>query len=269
MFVTKKGNLEVYTFPHLEATGLVVHGFTTRTGGVSDGPYRGLNTAFHVGDIDFHVQTNRALACNALGINPDHLVAGNQIHGDIVMIVGEQDKGRGALSEKDSLPDTDALVTGSAGVPLSSYYADCVPIFFLDPVNKVIALAHAGWKGTVLKIGQKTVERMAVVFGTDPRDCLAGVGPSIGPCCYEVDEQVAGQFRDSFSEFLDLAESLSPGKWKLNLWEANRRVLLAAGLKSENILTARICTSCNSDLFFSYRAHNGKTGRMAALIMLR
>ncbi len=152
---------------------------------------------------------------------------------------------------------------------MASFYADCVPIFLLDPVNKVVALAHAGWKGTALRIGRKTVEEMAATFGTDPRDCLAGVGPSIGPCCYEVDEKVISHFWDGISVPSDLAGAVSPGKWKLNLWEANRRVLLAAGLKDENILSACICTSCHSDMFFSYRAHKGKTGRMMAIIMLK
>ena len=269
MPATRKSALEVYTFPHLNDAGLVAHGFTTRAGGVSKGSCQSLNTAFHVGDRESHVKTNRALACQALGIDPGLLVAGNQVHGDIVRVVGETDKGRGAFSEKDALPGTDALVTAAAGVPLASFYADCVPIFLLDPLNRVVALAHAGWKGTALRIGRKTVEKMTAAFGTDPRDCLAGVGPSIGPCCYEVDEKVIDQFRGGISGLPDLAVAVSPGKWKLNLWEANRRVLLAAGLKAENILSACICTSCHSDMFFSYRAHKGKTGRMMAIIMLK
>lgn len=269
MLSIRKRELEFYTFPHLNDAGLVTHGFTTRAGGVSKGPCQSLNTAFHVGDRESHVKTNRALACQSLGIDPGLMVAGNQVHGDIVTVVGETDKGKGAFSEKDALPGTDALVTAAAGLPLASFYADCVPIFLLDPVNRVVALAHAGWKGTALRIGQKTVEVMAATFGTDPRDCLAGVGPSIGPCCYEVDEKVISHFWGGISVPSDLAGAVSPGKWKLNLWEANRRVLLAAGIKAENILSACICTSCHSDMFFSYRAQKGKTGRMMAIIMLK
>lgn len=267
--VTLKGDLKFYVFPHIEATGLVAHGFTTRTGGISTGPYSGLNTAFHVGDPVENVRANRAQVCKALGINPEHLIAGKQVHGDGVEVVEKQDRGRGALSYDESLPDTDALVTGAPRVPLSSYYADCVPIFLLDPVRKVVALAHAGWKGTVLKIGQKTVKKMVGAFGTDPRDCLAGVGPSIGPCCYEVDERVMSPFQESFSDFQELAVATSNGKWRLNLWEANRRTLLDAGLKAENIVTACMCTSCCNDGFFSYRAQGGMAGRMASLIMLK
>lgn len=267
--IAQKGDLSFYVFPHLEASNLVVHGFTTRVGGVSTGFYDSLNTSFHVGDSDCNVLLNRKLACRALGIDPRHLVAGRQVHGDGIRVVEEGDKGRGAQAEEDSLPETDALVSGLQGVPLSSYYADCVPIFLLDPVRRVAALAHAGWKGTVLKIGQKVVERMTGVFGTDPADCLAGVGPSIGPCCYEVDEPVISRFREACPGCQKLAEAVSQGKWKLNLWEANRFNLLEAGLKTANILTANICTSCSKDLFFSYRAQKGMAGRMVSLIMLK
>jgi YfiH family protein len=258
-----------FIFDHFEASGLVVHGFTTRNGGVSSEPYTSLNTAFHVGDELDNVRANRLNACEALVISPDALVAGKQVHGDIVAIVEEKDMGKGALSYADALPDTDALVTGSRGVPLSSYYADCVPIFLLDPVNKVAALAHAGWKGTVLKIGKKTINSMVQDFGTEPAKCLAGIGPSIGPCCYEVDDKVISPLRQEFNCFQDFIEDLSPGRWRLNLWEANRRTLLEAGLLPANIETASICTCCHHETFFSYRAENGTTGRMAALLMLK
>jgi YfiH family protein len=267
--IASKGDLSFYIFPHLEATNLVVHGFTTRVGGVSTGSYDSLNMAFHVGDDDGNVLINRDLACRALGINFRHLVAGRQVHGNEIRVVEECDKGRGALSEEDSLPYTDALVTGLRGTPLSSYYADCVPIFVLDPVRRVTALAHAGWKGTVLKISLKVVARMTEVFGTDPADCLAGIGPSIGPCCYEVDKPVISRLRESCQDYQKFAAAVSPGKWKLNLWEANRITLLETGLKPANIVAAGICTSCRNDLFFSYRAQAGKAGRMASLIMLK
>jgi YfiH family protein len=267
--IATAGDLSFYVFPHLAASNLVTHGFTTRLGGVSTGFYHSLNTALHVGDDDRNVIANRALACRALDINPTLLVAGRQVHSDRIRVVEECDLGKGALSDEDSLPDTDALVTGLRGVPLSSYYADCVPIFVLDPVRRVTALAHAGWKGTVLKISLKVVARMTEVFGTDPGDCLAGVGPSIGPCCYEVDEPVMCLFREAYPGALNFANATSPGKWQLDLWEANRHTLFEAGLKPANVLTARICTSCHNDLFFSYRAHKGRTGRMASLIMLK
>lgn len=264
-----RGGLRLHKFHHFESTGLVEHGFTTRLGGVSNGPYAGLNTAFHVGDADENVITNRALASGELNINSHDLIAGKQVHGDRVAVVDRRDLGRGAVSYEDSIPATDALVTGDPGVPLSSYYADCVPLFFLDPVKRIIALAHAGWKGTALKIGRKVVETMAGTFGSEPRHCLAGVGPAIGPCCYEVGEQVMEPFHQSFTDIKDMTGPSSPGKWFLDLWEANRRTLVEAGLKPENIIVSSICTSCRNDLFFSYRAQGGTAGRMASLIVLK
>jgi len=261
--------VQFYYFNNFEASGQLVHGFTTRKGGVGRTPYDTLNTAFHVGDDINTVRTNRAIACRALGIRPEDLVAGKQVHGDRIAVVGASDRGKGALSYEDALPDTDALITADAYVPISSYYADCVPVFLFDPVKHVIALAHAGWKGTLLKIGAKTINRMVSVFDTDPAKCLAGIGPSIGPCCYEVDERVIGPLRQEFTYFQDLIEEQAQGRWRLNLWEANRRILLEAGLKSENIEIASMCTCCHTETFFSYRAQNGITGRMAAFLMLR
>jgi len=267
--ITLQGEIKFCTFTHFNSTGLVVHGFTCRTGGVSTGPYASLNTAFHVGDSSANVLMNRELVCRALGMDAGKLVAGTQVHGDGVRVVEKRDLGRGALCSEDSFPDTDALITGQRGVPISSYYADCVPVFVLDPVKKAVAVSHAGWKGTALRIACRTVEKMKAAFGTDPADCLAGIGPSIGPCCYEVDETVAGRFRENFVYWDELVVPASPGKWRLNLWEFNRRILLEAGVKSGNIVTAAICTSCRNDLFFSYRAQGGTAGRAAALIMLK
>jgi hypothetical protein len=266
---TTRGGLRFYTFPHFNKTGLVTHGFTTRWGGKSSGPYAGLNTAFGVGDKVENVRANRSLACTALSINPAHLVAGKQVHGDRIAVVGLQERGRGALSGEETGPVADALVTGTPGVPLASYYADCVPVFLLDPVNKAVALAHAGWKGTALKIGSKTVQLMKNVFNTDPGRCLAGIGPAIGPCCYEVGPEVVEVFNNVFTSQAGLVRPSSPGKMRLDLWEANRRVLLSAGLDERNIYVAGVCTSCHNDLFFSYRAQNGVAGRMASLLMLK
>lgn len=264
-----KNRLNFYISPLFEATGLVTHGFTTRGGGAGVGAYSSLNTAFNVGDEPDCVRKNRILICNALGIDPDKIVAGRQVHGDRVEVVDGSDQRRGAWAFEDALPNVDALVTAVPGLPLSSYYADCVPIFLLDPVRRVVALAHAGWKGTVAKIGLKTVQKMSAIFGTDPKDCLSGIGPSIGPCCYEIDQGVLDQIKCSFSYWTDLVVPVHPGKRHLDLWQANYRTLVDAGLQKNNIDTACICTSCRNDLFFSYRAQGGTTGRMASLIMLK
>lgn len=258
-----------YLAPALAATGLVVHGFTGRAGGVSGGPYSSMNMAFGVGDRAENVIINRERACRGLGMDCRKLVAGMQAHGDRIEVVTRHQAGRGALSYDDCLPDTDALITGVPGLPLASFYADCVPLFFLDPEHGVVALAHAGWWGTALKIGLVTVNRMVEVFGTDPGKCLAGIGPSIGPCCYEVDARVMEHFTGEIAGGGEIARPRTRGKWLLNLWEANRRILLKAGLAPGNISVAGICTACHSGTFFSYRAQEGVCGRMAALIMLK
>lgn len=266
--VETKGELRFLAWDQFSAAGKVVHAFTTRLGGVSGEPYDTLNLAFHVGDKPENVLQNRRLACAALGIPPSDLVAGRQVHGDKINVVDLSHRGRGALSEHDALPDVDALITCEVGVPLSSFYADCVPIFLLDPVRGAVGLAHAGWKGTVMRIGEKTVQAMAASFGSKPGDCLAGIAPSIGPCCYEVDQPVVSALMEKYSYWEELVEPKDSGRWRLNLWEANRRTLLDAGLNPKNVIVSGLCTSCRNDLFFSYRAQGGRAGRMASFIML-
>lgn len=263
-----RGSIPVYTIPQFTATGLVTHGFTTRDGGISSGCYRSLNLGLHVGDDPRSVVENRRLVCQSLGMDFTKLVAACQVHGDQVTVVTEEHLGRGNSSMEDALPAVDGLVTNLPGVPLSSYYADCVPLFFLDPVKRVVALAHAGWKGTVARIGAKTVEKMQSHFGCAPGDILAAIGPSIGPCCYAVDQPVVEKL-STFKQWQSLVTLQQPGQWLWDLWATNKQVLQQAGIREENITVAGICTACNQHRFFSHRASGGQTGRMASLIMLK
>ncbi|WP_227767074.1 peptidoglycan editing factor PgeF [Zhaonella formicivorans] len=263
------GKLAYLTIPAFTATNLVNHCFTTRLGGFSQAPFQSLNMALHVGDNPEVVARNRREICSAIGINHLDLVAGEQVHGENIRVAVWEDKGRGAALYKQALLSTDALITRMPGVPLSTYYADCVPIFILDPVTPAIGLAHAGWKGTVLKIGAKTVLRMQAEFGSQPDNCLIGIGPSIGPCCYEVDGRVVERLAANFNVSEQFLQPAPRGKWLLNLWHANAYALQEVGVKAEHISYSRYCTSCNTELFFSYRAEQGKTGRMAALLMLK
>ena len=161
------------------------------------------------------------------------------------------------------------MVTDCPGVALVTYYADCVPLFFLDPVHKAIGLSHSGWRGTVAKIGQKTFKAMQNHYGTKPEDCLVGIGPSIGPCCFEVDSPVANEFIDTWPEYGDrIVRSSGKAKFTVDLWEANRIQLEELGVPNNNIITAALCTSCNTDIFFSHRKEKGRTGSMAAVLML-
>ncbi|MTI85116.1 MAG: peptidoglycan editing factor PgeF [Firmicutes bacterium] len=260
--------LKFVTFPLFSATGTVKHGFSTRMGGISSVPYDSLNLGLHVGDNYKHVVANRARAAKALRITPGRMVAGSQVHGDKVHIVTESHLGYGAKSDTDALPGVDALVTDRPGIPLASFYADCVPVFILDPVRKVAALAHAGWKGTVLRIAEKTVAVMAATFNCNPRDCLAAIGPCIGQCCYEVDAKVINELKKAFNDWQGFTENNGKERWKLNLGAANKAVLLDAGLKPVNVINANLCTACYENLFFSYRAAGGTTGRMGAMMEL-
>ena len=248
---------------------LVVHGLSTRFGGVSKPPYDSMNLALHVGDEDADVAENRRQFLGLLGLDFERLTTPEQIHGDNIVRVGDAEAGRGRLSYADSIPATDALMTDVPGIPLMLCFADCTPILLFDSVHRTAAIAHGGWKGTVRSIAVKTVRAMAEAFGTRPKDCLAGIGPAIGPCCYEVGGEVAEKFRKAFPRFADKLISDRDGKIHLDLWQANRLQLAEAGLLPENIETAGLCTACNARTFFSYRAEGPTTGRIAAVMAIR
>ena len=192
-----------------------------------------------------------------------------QVHGDAVACVDEQDAGRGSQSYDDCIKETDALITDTPGLPLMLCFADCTPIVFLDPEKRAVGIAHGGWKGTVQSIAAKTLARMTEAFGTQPRDVLVGIGPSIGPCCYEVGAEVAARFCAAFPYAEELLLHETDGHVHLDLWEANRQQLLRSGVPEENIEVAGECTCCRHAWYYSYRADQGKTGRIAALISLR
>lgn len=267
--ISDRGEIRFITFDILARTGLVEHAFTTRAGGVSKGPYSSMNLALHVGDRPGDVLENRERACRALGMGLEDLVCGQQVHGDQSRVVEEGDRGRGARDYQSAIPEADALVTDRPGILLASYYADCVPIMILDPVKRAIALVHAGWKGTALRIAGAALKAMGRAFGTDPGDCLAVIAPSIGPCCYEVDRPVIDALAGGGFDPGQFASSSRHGRWKLDLPLANRAVLTGAGVKGESIAMSGLCTSCRPDLFYSYRGQSGKCGRMASLMALR
>jgi len=242
--------------------------FSTRSGGVSEGSLSTLNLGLHVGDDPNRVIENRHRFCGALGIDAETLVCGEQVHGNRVAVVGRSDLGRGALDRASAIPLTDALVTADPGVPLAAFFADCVPLLFYDPGQHVIGLAHAGWRGTENRIGLETVRMMQERFGVEPYRLLAAIGPSIGACCYPVGNEVRIRFAAAFGADAGILRQTVGEAWMLDLWAANRLVLLEAGLQPENIELAGVCTACHSTQYFSYRAHNGQTGRQAALITL-
>jgi YfiH family protein len=252
----------------LEVTGFsgpyqVRAGFTTRLGGKSIEPYESLNMGFHVGDDPGRVLANRQALAGVLEMPLQTWVAAEQVHGDRVAVIRIEDRGRGSLEHGSSVPETDALVTDQKGIVLTTYAADCVPLLFYS-TEGVIGVAHAGWRGTVKKIAAKTVRVMCDQFRCDPGTIQVAIGPAIGPCCYEVDRPV----RDAFAEIglADVCTEEPPTKtldrrWKCDLWLANKKILLEAGIPESHLYISKQCTSCHNDLYFSHRKEHGKTGR--------
>jgi YfiH family protein len=256
-------------FPGLTA------GFTSRSGGMGKEPYSSLNCALHVGENPDTVIANRELIARRLGFEPEAWTCGEQVHGSRIVAVREEDRGRGFLDRESAFQDTDGLVTDVPGVLLTSFYADCVPLYFIDPVRRAVGLAHAGWKGTVAEIAAHMVENMVEEYGSKREDLRAAIGPSIGHCCYEVDGAVMDKIMALESGMPgnetwegSVYTTLGGGKWMLDLKQCNRQIMMKAGILPTRIECTTLCTSCNNDLFFSHRKEKGLTGRMASWIGL-
>ena len=267
-FILKYGNNGLWygAFTHFDKLA-IKHGVSSRLGGTSKQPFVSLNLGLHTGDDDQQVITNRQLFCQGVGVLAEDIVTAEQVHTDRVAVVTKDDLGKGAKNYSEALRATDALITNIPDIPLMLFFADCVPVLIVDPVQKAIGIAHAGWKGTVDKIAQKTVLAMQKHYGTDPVHCLAAIAPSIGPCCYEVDDVVINKLKSQFENWQQLLRPHG-SKFHLNLWQANRQQLEQIGVQGENIIVSDVCTACNKELFFSYRAEDGCTGRIGAVIVL-
>lgn len=259
-----KQDVPVIRFDSLDRTGIVRHGFSTKKGGVSDGIYSTMNLGLNRGDDIENVKKNFKIMAQTLGVPYEKMVLSDQTHTVNIKKISYDDAGKGLIKEKD-YKDVDGIMTNETGIVLVTFYADCVPLFFLDPVKKVIALSHSGWRGTVNKMGKVTVEKMKQEYGCNPEDILACIGPSICQKCYEVSEDVALEFAEKFGNS-DMFYKKENGKYQLDLWMANEMALKEAGI--ENIENRRICTCCNSEYLFSHRKTNGKRGNLAAFMML-
>lgn len=253
-----------------ERTARLSAGFSSKMGGVSSAPYQSLNCAFHVNDRTQDVIQNRKLVADALSLPFEGWTCGEQVHQNRVFVVQEEHRGKGRLTRESAIQDTDALITNVPDVWLTSFYADCVPLFFLDPQNRAIGLAHAGWKGTVAEIAASTIAAMQEHYGSNPQELLTAIGPSIGACCYEVDDYV---MQHVFALGLEPCENpgytqLANGKYELDLKEINRQIMIKAGIMPTNIECSTWCTSCHEKNFFSHRRDQGTTGRMISWIAL-
>ncbi len=264
------GDVPYLVYPILEETGAVIHGFSTRLGGVSQGVCASMNLSFSRGDEEAAVLENYKRIAKAIGFSLDSAVASDQTHTANVRTVTAADRGCG-LTKPRPYHDVDGMITNAPGVTLATFYADCVPLYLVDPVKRAIGLSHSGWKGTVGKIGKATVEAMEREYKTDPKDLVVAIGPSICQDCYEVSGDVIEKFREAFDEKLwdRLFYQKENGKYQLDLWEANRQIFLEAGVREEKIALPGLCTCCNPEFLFSHRASKGKRGNLAAFLALR
>lgn len=276
------------TFPALDATNVVVHGFSTRLGGVSQGDCATMNFANGRGDDPANVRENYRRMAAALGFAPEKMVLSYQTHTTNIRKVTVEDLGKGYDRERD-YRDIDGLITDVLGAVLVTSYADCVPLLFVDPVRKAIGASHSGWRGTVARMGRCTVEAMREAYGCCPQDLIVAIGPSICQDCYEVSEDVAEAFAKELGLQWPLAEKQvktgeedamdapsiikktpgKEGKYQLDLQLANVQILTEAGVLPEHISVTDICTCCNKEVIFSHRGSQGRRGNMGAFLCLK
>lgn len=265
----EKNHVPYIQFKNLSATGIVKHGFSTRKGGVSTGIFSSMNLNFKRGDDPDAVMENYRRMAAALNMRVEDMVLSDQTHTTNVRVITEEDRGKGILKPQD-YSDVDGMITNVPGIVLVTSYADCVPLYFVDPVRKAIGLSHSGWKGTVGHIGQKTVWKMHEVYGSESKDIVAAIGPSICQSCYEVSDDVAEAFRANFTadEAADILLDKGNGKYQLDLWKANWYVLTDAGILPEHLSVTDLCTACHPDLLWSHRKTNGQRGGLSAFLSL-
>ena len=262
----ERGGVPYLSFKALEDTGMVINGFSTRLGGASKGRFATMNFSYSRKDDPADVLENFTRMADALGVERDRMVVSYQTHTTNVRRVTREDEGKGVIRERD-YRNVDGLITDVPGITLVTFYADCVPLYLVDPVHHAIGLSHSGWRGTVRRMGQVTMDAMKEAFGTRPEDVTACIGPSICRDCFEVGEEVAEAFADAFDpKYRDALyrANAKPGKYQLDLWKANEIIFQEAGVPKE-----QICTMCNSDYLFSHRRVGEERGNLAAFLSIR
>ena len=273
--------VEYLTFPILDEIACIKHLFSTRFGGVSEGIFSTMNLSFTRGDKEQAVCENFRRIAEILGKAPEQIVCTDQTHTTNIRVVTGADLGKGVTREKD-YTDIDGLITNEKGIVLATFYADCVPLYFVDPVKEVIGLSHSGWRGTVDGMGRVTVTRMQQEYGCRPEDIYAAIGPSICKECYEVSDDVAQAFERAFTQNPYLRENRAyeqiisyrdekqkkEGKCQLDLHLANKWILQSAGILPEHISVTDVCTAHNPEYLFSHRKTDGKRGNLGAFLCL-
>jgi len=267
--ISENIKIPLLSYPLLENTGIVKHCFSTRMGGVSEGVFSSMNLSFSRGDDRESVFENFRRLALAMGTDPHNFVFTDQTHTANIKRVHQSDAGSG-IYKKREYADIDGLITNEKDIVLSTFFADCVPIYFVDPVHKAIGLSHSGWKGTIQKIGEKTILAMQEAFQSKPSELICAIGPSICVKCYEISKDVALEFIKTFPDFYkDILIEKENEKYQLDLWKTNQYILQNAGVKKENIALTNICTCCNPKLLFSHRASHGKRGNLGAFLSLK
>lgn len=262
----KEQKIDYITIPHWREQGVIM-AFSARHGGVSPPPFQSLNMGLHVEDRAELVLANRKRLLDLWDLGLQQLVCCQQIHGSQVVCVSQEMTGLGAKDYSTSIPDMDAMTTDHAGIILATFYADCLPVFFFDPQKRVVGIAHSGWKGTMGRIVSNTVNTMVQVYGSKAENLEVFIGPGIGPCCFQVQADLAKKVTAAFPEFDVIMDRNREIFWDLSL--TNFKILCQAGVDPHKIMDCGICTSCNTDSFFSHRRENGETGRMMAAIGLQ
>ncbi|CEN24594.1 cytotoxic factor [[Clostridium] sordellii] len=219
------------------------------------------NLAFTTINVDMASKEDREKVCKELNMNYENLTNNKQIHSDIVNIINQENIGK--------IQEGDALITNLEKTPLLIFVADCVPVAIMDPNNKAISLCHAGWRGTYAKITKKSIEKMSNLYNTDPKDLVCVLGPSIGPCCYEVSKDLIEKFNTIITNQDEKFYIIKEDKYYLDLWKVNELILKSCGVKDENIINLNLCTSCNSDKFHSYRKHDKTTKRLGMILEIK
>lgn len=266
----REGEIEYLTFPILEQTGLVRHLFSTRLGGVSKDIYSTMNLSYTRGDEREAVDENFRRIAGILQCELSDIVCSDQTHTVNLKVAVKEDGGKGIIQPRD-YTDIDGLLTDEPGIVLATFYADCVPLYFVDTRKRAIALAHSGWRGTVARMGRCVTEKMREVYGSNPADIVAAIGPSICQECYEVSEDVADAFAQEFrmpGQADKILLNKGNGKYQLDLWQANEIVLEEAGIPADQIQVTDICTCHNSEYLFSHRASKGRRGNLGAFMGL-
>ena len=266
-----KNGVEYFSFEALEKYEGLINGFSTRIGGVSEGPYASMNLSFsREPDNKEGVLENYKRMAEALGVKEDSFVLSYQEHSTNVRVVGKSDMGKGVSVERD-YRNIDGLITDERGITLGAFFADCIPLYFYDRKKQVIGLAHSGWRGTCKKMGAVMIDEMAKKIGTDAKDVIACIGPGICQDCYQVSEDVYEEFSKNFKseDIKSIFREDGEDHFRLSLWKANEIVLKEAGVLPENIFTSNICTACNPDLLYSHRIMGDIRGNMAAFLALK